>query len=158
MKIEIKNNAVEITTTIPLMMNDEGLRVCDPIKALDIIVTFSPYIIELLSKRMEACMKLLRAHVNDVIFNNGYTIAWRRKDNSIGYFNAPSYQVMEEAVKLLKDGEYNKYMKSLPMIDQTIKAIMNDPDLDHSDRGNYKFSQLVSVLCEIHCVKDPCYE
>jgi hypothetical protein len=158
MKVEVKNNAVEITTTIPLMMNDEGFNACNPKKASEIVSAFRTYLITLIGNRMEACIRLLRSHLNDVFYNNGYTIAWHRKDKTIGYFNIPGYQVMKDAVELLKNDECKKFMESKPMVDQAIKAIMNDPNLDHSDAGPYKFSELVSVLCEIHCVQDPCYE
>jgi hypothetical protein len=43
MRVEVKNNAVEITTTIPLMQSEEIFR--SPGKALDIIGSFSAYLI-----------------------------------------------------------------------------------------------------------------
>lgn len=158
MEVELKNNAVEITTTIPLMQNDEGFNTCNPGKALDIVGSFSGYLIVLLTRRKDACMKLLRNHINDVFYNNGFTIAWHRKDGTTGYFNIPSYQVMEDAIKLLKDGKYKVFLEYTAMVDQTIKAIANDPELDHSDCGSFKFSELVSVLCEYHAMYEPNFQ
>jgi hypothetical protein len=154
MKVKITENAVELTTTIPLMENEEGRNVCNPNKALDIIGSFSAYLTLLLKRRMEACSKLLNNHLNDVFYNDGFRIAWHRKDGSVGYFNTISYGTMCEAVHTLQLGNYKTFLDSKSMIDQVIKAIMNDPDLDHADSGSFKFSELVSVLCEYHAFKE----
>ena len=34
--------------------------------------------------------------------------------------------------------------------DQKIKALLNDTEQDHSDCGGFKYSELVSMLCELH--------
>lgn len=148
MKVEVKNNAVEITTTIPLMRSSENFR--SPDRAIDIIDAFSTRLILLLKRRGEACVKLLRSHVNEVFFNDGFTIAWHRKDKTVGYFCIPGYKNIQKAIEQLQQGDYNKFLNSHTSTDQAIKAIMNDPELDHSDAGSFKFSELVSVLCECH--------
>ena len=146
MKVEVKNNAVEITTTIPLMRSAEVLHS----NALDVIGEFSSYLIVLLKRRGEACMKLLRSHINDVFFNDGFIIAWHRKDGTVGYFCIPGYENIQCAIRILEDGQYEEFLKNPQAVDQAIKAIMNDPELDHSDAGSFKFSELVSILCEAH--------
>ena len=146
MKVEVNNNAVEISTTIPLMRSAEVLHS----NALDVIGAFSSYLIVLLKRRGEACMKLLRSHINDVFFNDGFTIAWHRKDGTVGYFCIPGYENIQCAIRILEDGQYEEFLKNPQAVDQAIKAIMNDPELDHSDAGSFKFSELVSILCEAH--------
>jgi hypothetical protein len=153
MKVEVKNNAVEITTTIPLMQSDEIFR--SPNKSLDIIGSFSAYLTLLLKRRGEACMKLLRNHINDVFFNDGFTIAWHRKDGSVGYFCIPGYESTYRAIDQLQHGRYKEFLVTPSSVDQAIKAIMNDPELDHADCGSFKFSELVSVLCEVHLMFNP---
>jgi hypothetical protein len=150
MKVNITGNAVELTTTIPLMESEEGRNICNPGKALDIIGSFSAYLTLLLKRRKEACMKLLRSHINDIFYNNGFTIAWHRKDGTVGYFNIPTYETISNAIHTLQLGNYKMFLDSKPMVDQAIKAIMNEPELDHADSGSFKFSELVSVLCEYH--------
>lgn len=154
MKVEVVGNAVELTESIPLMENEEGRNICNPEKALMIIDSFSSYLVTLLKNRKEACMKLLRSHLNDIFYNNGFTIAWHRKDGTTGYFNIPTYKLMCEAIQALKLGNYEIFLNSKPMIDQAIKAVMNEPSLDHSDAGTFKFSELVSVLCEYHIMPE----
>lgn len=153
MKVEVKNNAVEITTSIPLMQSDEIFR--SPGKALDIIGSFSAYLTILLKRRGEACMKLLRNHINDVFFNDGFTVAWHRKDGTVGYFCIPGYENIQKAIGQLQNGRYKEFLDTPSSVDQAIKAIMNDPELDHSDCGSFKFSELVSVLCEVHLMFNP---
>lgn len=130
-------------------MQDDVI-LCSPDKALDIIGSFSAYLTLLLKRRGEACMKLLRSHISDVFYNNGFTIAWHRKDGTTGYFNVPTYGNIQEAIKQLQHGRYKEFLNTPSSVDQAIKAIMNDPELDHADSGSFKFSELVSVLCEYH--------
>lgn len=156
MKVEVKNNAVEITTTIPLMQGDEIFR--SPDRAMEIIGSFSAYLIILLKRREEACIKLLRNHINDVFFNDGFTIAWHRKDGTVGYFCIPGYENIQKAIEQLQHGRYKEFLDTFSSVDQAIKAIMNDPELDHADCGSFKFSELVSVLCEYHFIPEPNFQ
>lgn len=152
-EVKVNNNAVEITTTLPLMQSNEIFR--SPGKALDIIGSFSAYLTLLLKRRGEACMKLLRNHINNVFFNDGFTIAWHRNDGTVGYFCVPGYESIQKAIEQLQHGRYKEFLDTPSSVDQTIKAIMNDPELDHSDCGSFKFSELVSVLCEVHLMFNP---
>lgn len=153
MKVEVKDNAVEITTTIPLMQSDEVFR--NPDRARRIIGSFSAYLTLLLKRRGEACMKLLGNHINDVFFNDGFTIAWHRKDKTVGYFCIPGYENIQKAIEQLQHSKYKEFLDTPSSVDQAIKAIMNEPELDHADSGSFKFSELVSVLCEVHLMFNP---
>jgi hypothetical protein len=57
---------------------------------------------------------------------------------------------MQEAVECLKQSDWRGYMSNPFYVDQTLKALLNDTEQNHSDEGQLKYSDLVSLLCEIH--------
>ena len=116
---------------------------------LDIIGAFSPRIIASLQRRMQACQQLLIAHINDIEYNDGRHICWRRKDGTHGNFNIPSFQAMQDCVKALEHSCFKEFCTKKSWIDQTLKALLNDTEQDHSDCKTFKYSQLVSILCEL---------
>lgn len=117
----------------------------------DLIGTFSKRIIESLERRMKACQENLINHLSDIEYSDecGH-IVYCRKDGSKGTFNVPSFKLMQEAVELLKKGSWKNYCNNPWMIDQTLKALLNDPFINRFDNGKLKFSELVSALCELH--------
>ena len=117
----------------------------------DLIGSYSTLIIESLKRRMKACQENLIRHLDDVEYSDecGH-IVYRRKDNSTGTFNVPSFKAMQEAVTALRQSRWRDYMNNPIWIDQTLKALLNDTVQDHSDKGTLKYSDLVSVLCELH--------
>ena len=118
--------------------------------AFDLIGSFSQRIINSLLRRMDACLKLLTNHANDVEYNDGMHIVYHRKDGTVGSFNVPSYEGMLQAIQLLRDGKWEQFLSNRLMIDQTLKALLNDVQQDHSDEKTFKYSELVSLLCECH--------
>ena len=116
---------------------------------MDIIGAFSPRIIASLERRMQACQSLLINHINDIEYNDGQHICWRRKDGTGGDFNIPSFQAMQDCIKALEHSCFKDFCKNKAWIDQTLKALLNDTEQDHSDCGGFRYSQLVSILCEL---------
>lgn len=116
---------------------------------MNIIGAFSPRIIASLERRMQACQSLLIAHINDIEYNDGMHICWRRKDGTGGDFNIPSFRAMQDAVKALEHSCFKEFCTMKVWIDQTLKALLNDTEQDHSDMGGFRYSQLVSILCEL---------
>lgn len=119
--------------------------------AFDLIGSFSKRMIDSLERRMKACQENLVRHLDDVIYSDecGH-IEYARKDGSIGQFNVPSFKAMQDAVKALKQSCWRDFINNPVWIDQTIKALLNDTEQDHSDCGVLKYSNLVSFLCEVH--------
>ena len=116
---------------------------------IDIIGAFSPRIIASLERRMQACQSLLITHINDIEYNDGMHICWRRKDGTSGDFNIPSFQAMQDCVKALEHSCFREFCSTKTWIDQTLKALLNDTEQDHSDCGGFPYSRLVSILCEL---------
>ena len=116
---------------------------------IDIIGAFSPRIIASLERRMTACQSLLINHINDIEYNDGMHICWRRKDGTGGEFNIPSFQAMQDCIKSLENSDFKMFCTRRSWIDQTLKALLNDTEQDHSDMGGFRYSQLVSILCEL---------
>ena len=119
--------------------------------AFDLIGSFSQRMIASLERRMKACQENLVRHLDDVIYSDecGH-IEYARKDGSIGQFNVPSFRAMQDAVKALKQSCWRDFINNPVWIDQTLKALLNDTEQDHSDCGTLKYSNLVSFLCEVH--------
>lgn len=118
-------------------------------RMLDIIGAFSPRIIASLQRRMQACQKNLLNHLDEIEYNDGFSICWRRKDGSGGTFNIPSFKAMQDATKALEMSCFKSFVQEKLWIDQTIKALLNDTEQDHSDMGGFRYSELVSILCEL---------
>lgn len=121
----------------------------------DIMMAFSGLIIESLGRRMKACQEKLLNHLNDIEYADemGH-IVFRRKDRSHGNFNVSSFKEMQEAIHLLeKQGVrmyYDAFLTKPVYLDQTLKALLNDPELDRSTRKGIRFSELVSLLTEAY--------
>lgn len=119
--------------------------------AKSIIETYVDILIGTLRRRMSACILHLQIHLDDIEYaDNCGHICWRRNDGTHGQFNVHSYEAMEQAIKALKDGCYKEFLEKPIWIDQTLKALLNDPIDNHKDLKEHKYSELVSLLCEAH--------
>ena len=116
---------------------------------IDIIGAFSPRIIASLERRMQACQRNLLNHLEDIEYNDGRHICWRRKDGTGGDFNIPSFEAMQNCIKALEKSDFKMFCTKRFWIDQVLKALLNDTEQDHSDMGGFRYSQLVSILCEL---------
>ena len=116
---------------------------------MDVIGAFSPRIIASLERRMQACQSLLINHINDIEYNDGRHICWRRKDGTGGDFSIPSFEAMQNCIKALEKSDFKMFCTRRSWIDQVLKALLNDTEQDHSDMGGFRYSQLVSILCEL---------
>lgn len=118
-------------------------------RMIDIIKAFSPRIIASLERRMQACQRNLLNHLEDIEYNDGRHICWHRKYGTSGNFNIPSFNAMKDCVKTLRQSNFTDFCKKGVWVDQTLKALLNDTEQDHSDMGGFKYSELVSILCEL---------
>jgi hypothetical protein len=57
---------------------------------------------------------------------------------------------MLDCINALKQSDYKTVLESPGWIDQIIKAFLNDTEQDHSDEGVFKWSDLMSLLTELH--------
>ena len=121
-----------------------------PIKLLRV---YKDILIGSLTRRMQACSHNLAAHLEDIIYadENGH-IVYRRKDGSLGNFNLPTFNAMRDCIILL-DQALPVVLENPIMIDQLLKALLNDTEHHNEDRGTYKYSDLISMLCDYHTVR-----
>lgn len=117
-------------------------------KMHSIVLAFAPRIVASLKRRMSACRRSLLQHIDDIDYNDGQHISWYKNGQS-GSFNVPSFNAMEAAIETLEMARVEEFCKNKVWVDQTLKALLNDTEQDHSDARFYKYSQLVSILCEI---------
>ncbi len=119
----------------------------------DLLGTFSKRIIDSLERRMRACQENLIRHLDDVVYSDeAGCIVYRRKDGSEGKFNTVSFNAMKDCVKALKQSCWRDVLSNPFWIDQILKALLNDTEQDHRDEGVLKYSDLISLLCEIHLI------
>lgn len=158
MKTEIKLTENGISFQIPFVNKQAGsdfdlgkAKMRNLGYAYDLLGSFSDRLIASLERRMKACFTNLINHIDDIEYSDGCgQIIYRRKDGSFGKFNVPSYNVMKDAINQLKDGKWKSFLDGGMYIEQTLKAFLNDTEQDHSDEGSFKYSELVSLLCEFY--------
>ena len=121
-------------------------------RARDLLGSFAPRLIASLQRRMDACLSIMLSHARDFYSPAHKCIQWDRKDGSRNYFNVESYNEMLNCEKALHMGEFNSVLKNAFWVDQILKALLNDPVefQDHSDAGGFRYSELISLLCEVH--------
>lgn len=118
--------------------------------SLDLLGTYSPILIASLERRMEACERNLLNHINDIEYADecGH-IVYVRKDRTRGGFNVPSYNAMKDCVKALRQSQFKSFFENKGWVDQTLKALLNDTEMHHEDKGPFKYSELITLLCEL---------
>lgn len=122
----------------------------------DLIGSFSERLIKSLERRMTACQQNLMRHLNDIEYADecGH-IVYRRKDGSTGNFNTRSFECMKSAVSILRESRFKEFTLNKGAVEQTLKALLNDTEHDHSDEGIFKWSDLVSTLIELAMAPTP---
>ena len=123
----------------------------------DLLGSFAPRMIEALQARMSACQQKLLTHIGEAWTPFEGVILWVRKDGSTDHFRQPSFENMQKAVYCLSAGNWQGFCQ-YGLVEQTIKALLNMPELDHSDCGGFRFSELVSALIELYAcgISDCC--
>lgn len=114
----------------------------------DLLGSFAPRMIEALQARMESCRQKLIEHMSTAYSPHMGCICWQRKDGTTDHFFQASYEAMERGIKFLSNGQWMVFLKDIAVVDQTLKGLLNMPELDHSDCGGFRFSELVSALME----------
>lgn len=155
---ENRNVEISVSNQIPFTPYKKGSDFdLDSIRSnrvgynMDLLGAFSKRIIASLQRRMNACLNNLQNHIDDIVYCDEIgSILYKRKDGSHGKFNLLSYIWMGDCVSALKRSDYKTVLGEYGWIDQIIKALLNDSEQDHSDEGIFKYSDLVSLLMEIH--------
>lgn len=156
LKFNITENGVEVTMTKTINNKKSTGFTLDPIDErnrkrgyiCDVIGSFHKRLIASLTRRIEACQQNLLNHIDSdsIICHNDDKIYWIRKDGSEGMFSINSFNIMENAIAQLKTGHYWQFANDINAVEQTVKALLNDTEQDHSDSGTFRYSELVSVL------------
>ena len=125
--------------------------------ALDLIGAYSSILIASLERRMNACEQNLINHLNDIEYADecGH-IVYVRKDGTRGGFNVSSFNAMRDCVKALHQGCFKSFFENKCWVDQTLKALLNDTEQHHEDKGCFKYSELISLLCELQACPPEC--
>ena len=123
----------------------------------DLIEAYSPILIASLKRRMQACEENLIRHLNDIEYADhcGHII-YVRKDKTRGGFNVHSFNAMKDAIKALSQRQFKSFFENKCWVDQTLKALLNDTEMHHDDKGCFKYSDLISLLCELQACPPEC--
>ena len=118
--------------------------------SMDLVGAYSPILIASLERRMQACEQNLIRHLDNIEYADdcGH-IVYVRKDKTRGSFNISSFNAMKDAIKALLQSQFKSFVENKIWIDQTIKALLNDTEMHHEDKGRFKYSELISLLCEL---------
>jgi len=152
MKTNKTKSELELTISIPLKEGNKPAVRNYKAYAMDVIGSFSLLLASALKHRMEACQNKLLTHINSIFFNDGCQVMWYNDKQEVDYFNVPSYEEMKKCYTALKVGRYVEVVDSPVWIDQLLKALLNDEIPMKHDNTNrkFKYSELVSVLCQLH--------
>lgn len=128
---------------VPFKKLEEPIQV--RVSIFKVITTFSDVIIKALEERMESCVNMLSRNLFNIVESNEYHILFKKEDGSYHSFNHPSFKVMQEAVKLIKEGNSSNLKKV--HYDQIAKALywVEKP----APRNGISFGNLISACMEI---------
>ena len=148
MKIERKDGNLVIT--LPFVRGGKSVytdKVHTKEYTMSLMQTFSKFLVGALERRMQACQRLLFEHIGDICF---VTEGCEHIEWPTGQFNMVSFETMEKATSWIAAGLYQDFLYNTAMVDQVLKALLNDTE-PHPDKiEGFKYSELVSLLTEHH--------
>lgn len=156
-----ENNYATLTLEIEVPVRKEKFLTEEEVREIeerakarskDILGSFAPRIVASLKRRMKACLTHMLNHADNFYSPCEGIVQWDQKNGSRNYFNIPSYNEMLNCIKAFNNGCLDEIIKNAFWIDQIIKALLNDPVefQDHTDAGGFRYSELISLLCECH--------
>ena len=152
-KVEKVEEGIQLTMLLPVREpNFDDVLTESQVKDIraDVIGAFSSRIIASLERRQEACKAKLFKNIGTAFTDpNGLQIVYK-EDNRTCTFNMLSYNAMSDCIKALQFSQFRTVLENPMWIDQIIKALLNDTEQNHEDAGGFKYSQLVSILCDLH--------
>lgn len=143
--VDFSERSVKIVKRLSVPFKRDYTTQIPRIDYADVIGTFADLIINALKSRREACLDMLMRNVDNIIFNDGQQIIFKKNNGQIHAFNVPSYQAMEEAIDMIKRGEIRKMIPA--HYDQIAKALywVEKP----SDKNGISFGNLISCVTEM---------
>lgn len=130
---------VKFTEHIGVKMDIQALE-------LDIIGTFADVIIRALEARMDSCVCMLMRNSDKITFADEHSIQFKKNNGQFHVFCHTSFEVMQETVKALKEGNLNYVLNSVYACEQVAKALYWVPEEDRKERNGIGFGRLVSVI------------
>ena len=111
----------------------------------DVIGTFGDVLIEALKARREACLDMLTRNLDNIVFNDGQQITFKKNNGSFHTFNIPSYETMGDAIVFIEKGDF-KFLNRIHY-GQIAKALywIEKP----ADRNGISFGNLISCVTEM---------
>lgn len=127
-----------------------------------VLYAWREVLIGTLQRRIKACESIMAHHLGDSFLTQGdNVIAWKRNNGTYGYFNIPTWELMKDCLEHLKKRDISTIVENEMFIEQLIKAIMNDAEINRSFEApsswlghngkevKIPFSMLTSALFEL---------
>ena len=143
--VDFSEGSVKIVKRISIPFKSDYTVQKPKIDYADVIGTFAELIIGALKSRREACLDMLMRNVDNIMFNDGQQITFKKNNGQIHTFKVPSYEIMEQAIDMIKRGEIRKMVPA--HYDQIAKALywVEKP----SDKNGISFGNLISCVTEM---------
>ena len=143
MKLTIENPT--FTLTLNFKQKKESLEFLENYRSRTqqkvTVQAYAKNLAESLRRRGEACVRRLLENVDNICYADDWHVEWSR-----GQFNLPSYEAIQRGIEQLEKEDYESFLNDGPVLDQTIKAIMNDVIALPERIDNVRRSELVSLL------------
>ena len=140
--VDFSEESVKIVKRISVPFKRDYTTQRPRVDYADVIGTFADLIIGALKSRREACLDMLMRNVDNIIFNNGQQITFKKNNGQIHTFNIHSYEIMEQAIIMIEKGEIRRMIPA--HYDQIAKALywVEKP----ADRNGISFGNLISCV------------
>jgi len=138
---------IPVTKSTGISLNNEKELIHDQDKR--ILSAFAVRLLGSLERRMAACESKLMNHLGNAL-TNGKVIYWMKKDQTYDHFVIASYEAMAKAAEHIKCEKWSDIMYNELILDQIIKALLNDTEHDHSDSNGYTYAQLITLLMAMY--------
>lgn len=113
---------------------------------LDIIDTFADVIIRALEARVDSCVSMLMRNSDKIMFANDQFVQFKKNNGQLHVFHHSSFEVMQDTIKALKNGEMAYVLNSAYACDQIAKALYWVSEEDRKERNGIGFGRLISVI------------
>ena len=144
--VNFSGESIKIVKNVEIPFKDDYTIQRMKVDYADVIGTFAELIIEALVARRFACVDMLIRNIDNIVFNDGQQIMFKKNNGQIHSFNVPSYNIMEEAINMIKKGEIRKMLPA--HYDQIAKALywVEKP----ADRNGISFGNLISCVTKMN--------
>lgn len=145
-KVYQENQYAEFTTLFRIPFKESDGTALERVTPSEIIAAWSEVLIFALESRMDALVSILFRNRNNVTYADAALIQFKKSNGQIGYFSHPSFMVMEDTLKALKQRDWGGVLHRAGAVSQMLQALYWIPEDMKKDRCNISFTMLIEEL------------